>query len=887
MSKNEVKEIKFQNKYVNGQALEVITDFSNNSYIIKGSTGIGGTTALLNYTQGNCLIVSPNVGMIEGKAQQTKNYNSDFRAFIYSGSENIDINNSWDFVNNYLTHTDESEQNIIINCTPDQLIKLRATNKGLYNQLLTIPIFIDEYHSYTIDSEFRNVMGEFLELVYNEWRANFKLSTATPNYNNIDVPTDKDVKYFKLTKSDQQPKPLKLSNNLADVKRFVYDENTKGRLVVLFSNDSDLHKSFKDLKVKNLVGKNLGIKLKAYKRGVEVSSDLYNDCELLILSSSYFAGFDIDVNCSICIVSNQKSDAFKIGVNDAVQCYGRARKQVFNALFVNAKSKIDVNTKLATQYPTSINEITNSIQFFNNQLEFFNSQIEGVTLYHDIKHIKEVTPHLYVNRAVLIEPILKNVLNYQLYNKEVLTAEFERYGFVLSQYDNNDFEIPKQNNSTPFKERLTNLLSYDSDMLLKNYKHSKYNLKSKNNGSFSHKATFELLTAYLLKITNSEIINKLNNKRVRPNEFFNSVDLFLRVNFDSKYVFEGLSVQQISNARRLYYSDGLSDYFRENYLLNDWQYLYSCFKVDNNILSESIEREIKLYEVFYDVSLYEPLVIDKSHRGRNIKKIIHSELNNFNIVLNEDEKDWLKDVSNKIFKKLDSGEKYINYNTRSAIKSKMNNVLIYLLTDGKIGSVSEVKNREYNPLTQTPKALRSIIPIKLVSVDLTSANPQIVDSILKTTIGLNVYNNLMTARNISRNKAKKIYNTCLNNHNLTVSNAKKIYLDCGYSDCKALELARLTANVEKGSFFEIMTANEKILMQRYKDILPFNSYRFHDAIIMSLEDIETNNIILPNVVKDYVYHSELFNDSSKYLGLTTNTPFNIIGFVNNYTKLAS
>lgn len=887
MYNDEVKEITFQKEYVNGEALEVITDFTNNSYIIKGSTGIGGTTALLNYKLGNCLIVSPNVGMIEGKAQQTEIYKSDARAFVYGESEKTNIGNSWDAVSKYLTYTNADIQNIIINCTPDQIIKLRATNRGLYDRLTNIPIFIDEYHSYTIASEFRSVMGEFLELVFNEWREKFKLSTATPNYNNIDVPTNKDVSYYRLTKENQQPKPLKLSNNLADVKAFIYDENSGGRLVVLFTNDIDLHKSFRDLRVKNLVGKNLDIKLKPYKRGIKISRELYKDCDLIILSSSYFAGFDIDVNCSICIVSNQKSDALKISINDAVQCYGRARKQVYNALFVNAKSKFDVNRKLPTYYPTSTDEITNDIKFYNNQLEFFKAQIDEVTLYNDVRHIKEITPHLYVNRAVLIEPILNKVVNYQLYNDEVLRDGFKRYGFVLSRYDNNDFIIPKQNNSTPFKERLTNLLTYEPKTLLKNYNHSKYNLKTKNDGSFSHKATFELLTAYLLKITESKIIDKLNNKRVRPNEFYNSVDLFLRANADGRYYFNRLSVQQLINSRALYSNDEKCALLQNNNLLNDWQYLYSCFKVDNNILPDLIEREIKLYEVFYDVRLYEPLANDKPNRSRNIKSVIYNELDKLGIVVSEDEGEWLKDVSNMIFKELDSGNSYVNYNTRKAIKAKMNNVLIFLLTNGKVGKVSEVKSREYNPLTQTPKALRSIIPIKMISVDLTSANPQIVDAILGTNMGLFVYRNLMTSRGINRNRAKKIYNSCLNNHKLTVSNAKKIYLECGYSDCKALELARLTANVDKGSFFEIMTANEKILMERYQDILPLQSYRFHDAIIMTLQDLESNNIALPNMVQDYLYHSEVFNDGSKYLGLTTNSPFNGVGYVSNHTKLAS
>src|SRR5690606_36829667 len=176
-------------------------------------------------------------------------------------------------------------------------------------------------------------------------------------------------------------------------------------------------------------------------------------------------------------------------------------------------------------------------------------------------------------------------------------------------------------------------------------------------------------------------------------------------------------------ASRLYDNDETTAKLKNNYLTNDWQYLYRCYKVENNNLSNIIEREIKLDEVFYNVSWYVPLAHDKHHRANNNKQATINELNNFDIILNEDVSEWLKDVSVKIFKELDETNQYINYNTRKAIKQKMINVLIYLLTNGKIGNVSEVKGREYSALTQTPKALRSIIPIKFISVDLTSANP--------------------------------------------------------------------------------------------------------------------------------------------------------------------
>src|SRR5690554_2839865 len=231
-----VNELQFNTKYVSGQALEVITDFKANSYIIKGSTGIGGTTALLNYTKSHCLIISPYVSMIEDKSKGT--YKSDKQFFIYSDSQD-----NWNDVNDYLTISN----NVIINTTPNQLLILRNDNRPLYNQLTKIPLFLDEYHVYTVDSNYRIEGGQFLALVENEWHHNFKLSTATPNYLNLDVPTDKNVIDYKLIRANQPTKRLQLSNNTKDVKDFIIKEHLKGRLVVCFTNNINYHKSFKDV----------------------------------------------------------------------------------------------------------------------------------------------------------------------------------------------------------------------------------------------------------------------------------------------------------------------------------------------------------------------------------------------------------------------------------------------------------------------------------------------------------------------------------------------------------------------------------------------------------------------------------------------------------------
>jgi len=72
-----IKELTFEGQYISGEAKAILTDPNTNKYIIKGSTGIGATTAILNNTKGNYIIVSPNVGMIESKEKHRGTYDSD------------------------------------------------------------------------------------------------------------------------------------------------------------------------------------------------------------------------------------------------------------------------------------------------------------------------------------------------------------------------------------------------------------------------------------------------------------------------------------------------------------------------------------------------------------------------------------------------------------------------------------------------------------------------------------------------------------------------------------------------------------------------------------------------------------------------------------------
>lgn len=860
-----VKQILFNNKYVENEAKDLIIDFTRNTYILKGSTGIGGTTALLNYTKASCLIISPNVGMIKGK--EGKSYDSNKQFFIYSGS--ID---NWQTAKENLLY----DSNIIINTTPEQIIKVRANDKELYELLITLPVFVDEVHSYSTDAIFRPALGEFMELVFNEWKACFKLSTATPNYNFIDIPKDLDIEYYLVKRANESQKELYYSNDLKDLKRFVYEENSKKRLVVIFSNNINIHKSFKDLKVNNLTGQSLRIKLAPFERGNQNENELITDTDLLILSSSYFAGFDIDKDCSIVIVSEQNNDAYKININNVVQAYGRCRKTVYKALFINAKAKYNINGK-QIEVPHSIKDIDLAVNQFD---------IKVASLKNDIlNEIKNdlITPSNYVNRGVLLSSLIEYVNDYHLYNDVALKGLFGVYGFDILDYNSSN-EVTQLKNSIPFNTRLLALLEIDALTLKNSYSTIKYNLKIKDKGSYTAKLGLEYLTAYLLKLTDSNLIEKLNNKRVKPNEFYNSFYNFLMVNSNTFYMATFLTPQQMNNAKRLYFNDEVRNVLeRVQYLVNDWHMLYAVHKITNNILPNSIEREILIYEHFYNVDLYKRFQSDKKNRIRNINKLIVSQLENNQIELRLDELKWLNDVSKNIFKSLDNNNEYSHSNSRKNIKTKMINAIIYLMTKGKcFAEVKDVKDRIYSPITQLPKALRCIIPIKYVSVDLTSANPQIVDKILGTNLAMEVYQNLMKTRGINRSEAKVLYNSSLNNHYQSVNDALAIYLDAGYSESDALRLAKMTARVEKGSFYELMTASERVLMENYQKVIPIDSYRFHDAIIMSYEDIKTKNIELVKYLDSYEYHFEFFNDSSSYNDKVSNEMyFSVNGFLDN------
>lgn len=828
-----VSELHFDSKYISGEALSVLTSTTENKYIIKGSTGIGGTTAILNYQRGNYIIISPNIGMIKGKEAKADNFKSDKQLFRYGGSKD-----TWDDALDYFENSDT--QNLIINTTPDQILKMYGS--AVYLKLLDTPIFIDEAHAYSQDANFRDNMSAFMELVYNQWKAKFILSTATPIYMAWDIPANKQIEYYKVSRANQQPKKLDISYDKKSIHQFVYDQYEKDKLVVVFTNNKRLHTSFEDLRVANLVGETLRLKLAPNGRGMELDQLDIENTDVLILSSSYFAGFDIDKECSILIVSDQNNDAHKINVNNVVQCYGRCRTTVHQALFVNICKK-------NAEYPTFTSQLDAAYQDYQRRITSWETVKDNPDLKYQARKDGYITSAGYVNRMKQMEEFLVKIDDYHLYNKEVLKQSLEVYGFVIGEYINESDKIYKRIGTT-FSEQLQNLINRGADQLLNDYYNIKYKLRNKDDGTFSPKLGLLYLTAHLLAGTDSTILtNKLNNKRVYAGEFYKSVNAFLCVNGSTKYHVNQLSMHQ-KNASKSYFSEITCELLKtKSSLTDDWQMLYAIHKISNNRFTDTVARGLLIQEVFHNEEIYLRFKDAGSNRAKNTRNTIINSLQSKGIILTQNEKDRLKVAITSNFKKLQFDKPIGKYNSSKQLKKQMKQAIIFCLTKGKCGKAKRVGFREYSPLTALPNALRPVVPIKYVEVDLTGANPQFIDTILETSIAKKVYKNIMKKRNVTRYIAKQIFNSTINNHRLDSEAAVAIYRDAGYTKVKAIELANLTAGVEKGSFFKLMTKAEAELISAYASIINKTGMRFHDAIVFKASDIIDNHIVLPTSVR--------------------------------------
>jgi len=558
---------------------------------------------------------------------------------------------------------------------------------------------------------------------------------------------------------------------------------------------------------------------------------------------------------------------------------------------VNILSERNSKKELTT-YPKDLSEVHASYDCYLERKKEYESILNNSKLNLVAKNNSYITEANYINRSLLLHDVLTSINDYQLYNSDVLIQTLEDYGFTTGTYIN-DVEKVRKKYGSDLKQRLSNLLQLPTEELLNDYYNIKKKLRNKTDGSYSPKLALEYLTAYLMKFSEADIlISKLNNKRVNGCEFYKSVNAFLCINGSTRSHTSQLSKNEL-NGSKIYANDDAKKVLKTVVWLTDnWQMLYAIAKISNNNYSDKIAEEICISEVLYDKTLYLKYQKNRKNRISNTRNAIKKLLESKNITIEDAKLKYINNIIKSNFKKLDKGE-YVNYNSKKNLKSRMKEAIIFLLTNGNSGKGRTTKHREYNPLTLLHRALRSIIPIRYVEVDLTSANPQIIDAMLNINIGLDVYKNLMSSRNITRNEAKTLFNKTLNNYKISVAKAIKIYLDAGYTTDKAKELAMLTAEVKKGSFYERMTKAEAELTKLYEQTLSIKTYRFHDAIVIKESDVINNNIVLPMQLitsedikvqqKNVIFHIGYYNlPGIKYDGTVTNKPHNSDKLISNY-----
>lgn len=865
MNVEEIKKVYFKEKYANQNEgiNELLYSFNSNKYIIKNSTGMGVTYAMCNYTRGNLIILSPNNSMINGKSEGISEGKYDCDQFYSICGEAQD----YKFVQllKYLTKTPQHLQNAVVNLNAEQLIIARQ-NEELWEVLRGFHSFIDESHAYTADSYYRRAQGAALELIYKELTGHIILSTATPIPFYFDVPKELVIEPYYIQRLGDKVKKLGYSEDRNHVRSFILDQVEKSIPVCVFTNNKDIHvsKPIKDVALNyvNLVGHNLNIKIQPYDRGNPNLKDpnLFKDAQVIFLSSAYFAGYDIEMDCSILILSEQRSHHTKIHVNNAVQAYGRCRETVHEALYINVPSVFDCDRK-KIYVPTSEDEIKREINRYDDIILHTQNQIDK----YGSRGTDYATDAGYVNRGEIGSNTLNFVNDYFQYNEEKRVKLFKDYNFELYSYESSECTLPK-GKPAPFQEQIMNLYNLDKDLSL-DYKTTKNNLKYKNEGNFNYKLSLLTLSIYLIKEYKiGPCIEMLGSSNIKPLRFYDTLNKWIRINCPMDCLTQQLTTKQVEQIKHY---KSFIPHLDEN-LVREWHMFYSMYCVGKSVYDPEIKKHLRIREIAGDKD-----IILKANENRNNRNNLA-----YRAAVTQGEKEFgpltpkdLKTIDKVVkssFKRLGESKngKYTNMEKIIINHRKIINLHIQLIHVG-LGNYANVRtgNREYGAITEVGSILRCLIPLKYLDLDMIAANPQSVDHLYGSNIAFDVYNNVIENKGMDRDEAKVFYNSLLNNHRTKRPKARSIYRDiCGYTPEHAQDLSLLTAEVESGSFFFKMTEVEDKIMGGLANYLKVPSLRLHDGLIIPSWLCE--DYALPVLFNNFRFHVSYFNTKDEYTGKT-------------------
>lgn len=842
-------EIPFEGKYINGKALEKLYDFTENKFLSKTSPGIGVTTALLNYTDGNLIIVSPLTPMILKKAENRKQYRSQTQFFKCNELKE----NKWIKVSEYLYKTQKKDQNIIINTTPDSLSYLYENNEELFRRLSKFPIVIDEYDTVVVQSELRDQCGRFLELIFNKWKGTFTLTTATPNYSYLDVPKNLKISFYKVGRAERNKIQINYSNEYQDTFKFILSELEAGNKVACFTNNLNIHKREFSKLQKSLVGESLALKLEYYDVNTEEFSNgnPFSNADVVMFSGKYFIGYDIEDNISAVIISEAKNPATRIGVNLTIQALNRCRGEIKEILYVN--------TSLSSKLKPLEEHLTVAIKNFKRDVSYFSEKAFNYNYAWQIKDNEPITPELYCNRSKLAAQALNQINLFELHMPELLRKRFQEYNISLHEYTAPKIDL-KPAKSVKFNERLLAVSSSNIEEMTVNYYKVKNTIRFKNQGSHNSNRAMERLTALLIKLINyDDLTLKLSNPQLKSNDLYNYLDRFLQVNYPLNYLSDNYKRSSESLRQMVKISkDNIIEI--EEDLIRDWYLFFAAYRVKKTSFPKELNRYFLIREIPANWENLKEFQDDKKNRNnlafRKVKKILETELGK----LTEGETDKVKEIIKAGFSNPTDTE-YTRYSKKS-LKRNLINTLYYFINPNI--KVPVHHNREYNPLTRFPKAYRRLLPFNYVLIDIISANAQFVDKLIGSTRAEKVYKNIIDKTGFDRGKAKKLFNHILNKHDIPHKDALEFYLDyCGYGQVESESLAKITSGVERGAFYKSMTSLERPIIELYQQEFNDNGIRIHDGLVLAPWDIDKP---LPLSVNGIRFKASYFENDSTYEG---------------------
>ena len=841
--------------YANG----IITDFTNNKLIIKGDTGIGGTTAVLNITDQTIIIISPISGMIMGKEKVRLSH----QMFIYQNSKD-----RW--------HHFESElrrgNHVVLNTTPEQIIEVKKNNKSLYDKIMQIPFFVDESQVYA-ESDYRASMTVFYDILFMEHTGNFTLSTATPTYKNLDVPKHilKDMDIYKIEREVKRVKKITISP-LNNYWNFIKSNCDKGNKVVLFTNDlkkiqNILNEDNLGYKTQILVGDTLavktsGVKTKSYEEYDNiVKAKIDETADVYILSTKYQICFDLDFDASVGIIMDEFSMVDAYNVNQVNQSYGRVRAKVLDArIFYMCSNSNNIN----------INQLESQI----NQIDF------------EKGHLKK------------IQPVINGINHALSYPKANLIDSLNDYGFTVNDEDAQG-TVVATSVSFPIKYRnLINQEDQDVYIIKKELEKVYSNIKGDDNNfnGFGKKDLLLWATAYMAVETQSEYL--LNARADRYERLLSTAKTFIDVNDlanpDKMSEMDKITKFRVSKTQMdiaikngalcplkedeiimpglIFTHDWSNIYFKAKQIINS---LYVIQMIENGQYSEETNRIVHGFSVVSECILNDYIKSLSTESNQDVKALIENDNKEAldkltkeysksligKRVFNNTNRDIVKQLSklegysqSDVNQIMDKAERIKNsllackHGIRNTVKMNTYSIekqverykyyILSLLSLSCAGHMfgfktTSIDNRVFNTATKTTRQLRGYTPYQLIQCDIKSAFASFLDTLVGSNIAQDVYSNLEKKYKIERSEAKIWFNMMLNDNKRSVHDAKIFFKVCGYTKDQVSKIIELTL-AEKGSFYKTMTKMEDNLIEDFKYInrLDYTAVRLHDAIII-------------------------------------------------------